>query len=126
MQSGWKLEGDENMISLKKHNKKLIFEIKIEISQGVLFAVRIENGQELMTATINDKSAPKKVNINNSHALFGHLLIKMTRNMLNTIEWEFMGEAIRCKYYAIARGQKMNIKKKTDHVASKKVGERFF
>jgi hypothetical protein len=31
-----------------------------------------------MTATVDNKSAPKKVDINEAHALFGHLLIKMT------------------------------------------------
>jgi hypothetical protein len=36
------------------------------------------------------------------------------------------GEADRCKHCAIARGWQMNVKKKTDHVASKKVGERLF
>jgi hypothetical protein len=30
MKSGWKLEGDENMITLRKHNKILIFNIKIQ------------------------------------------------------------------------------------------------
>jgi hypothetical protein len=30
MQSGWKLEGNQNMISLRKHNKILIFDIKVE------------------------------------------------------------------------------------------------
>jgi hypothetical protein len=126
MQSGWKLEGDENKISLRKHNKILIFEIKIKTSRGVLFAVRIENGQELMTATVNNKFETKKVDINEAHALFGHLSIKMTQNISKTIRWELTGEADRCKHCAIARGRQMNFKKKTDHVALKKIGERLF
>jgi hypothetical protein len=32
MQSGWKLEGNKNMISSRKHNKILIFDLKIETS----------------------------------------------------------------------------------------------
>jgi hypothetical protein len=125
-QNGWKLEGNENMILLRKLHKILVFNIKIETSQGVLVAVRIENGQELMTATVNNELAPKKVDINESHALFGHLSIKMTQNISNTIGWELTGEAIRCNHYAIERGRQTNVKKKTDHVASKKVEERFF
>jgi hypothetical protein len=31
----------------------------IKSSRGVLFAVRIENGKELMAATVNNKPAPK-------------------------------------------------------------------
>jgi N12 class adenine-specific DNA methylase len=61
MQSGWKLEGNKNMILLRKHNKKLIFDIKIETSRGVLFDVRIENGQELMTTTVNNKLETKRL-----------------------------------------------------------------
>jgi hypothetical protein len=61
MQSGWKLEGNENKISLRKHNKKLIFDIKIETSRGVLFILRIENGQEMMTATVKNKFDKKRL-----------------------------------------------------------------
>jgi hypothetical protein len=31
MQSGWKLEGNEDKTSLTKHNKKLIFDIKSKL-----------------------------------------------------------------------------------------------
>jgi hypothetical protein len=58
---------------LRKHNKSIFLDIKIKTSRGVLFAVRIENSQELMTTTVNDKVAPKKVYINEAYALFGHL-----------------------------------------------------
>jgi hypothetical protein len=126
MQSGWKLEGNENNISLRKHNKKLSFNIKIETSRGVLFVVRIENGQELMTATVNIKFETKKVDINEAHALYGHLSIKITQNISKTIGWELTGEPDRCEHCAIARGWQMNVKKKTDHVTLKKVGERLF
>jgi hypothetical protein len=91
-----------------------------------LFAVRIENGQELMTATVDNKLETKKVDINEARALFGHLLIKMTQNISKTIGLELTGETDRCKHCEIARGRQMNVKKKTDHVASKKVGERLF
>jgi hypothetical protein len=109
MQSGWKLEGDENKILIRKHSKKLIFDIEIETSRGVLFAVRIENGQELMTATVNNKFETKKVDINEAHALFGHLLLKMTQNISKTIGWELTGEPDRCEHCAIARGRQLNV-----------------
>jgi hypothetical protein len=99
---------------------------QMSVLQGsVLFAVKIENGQELMTATVNKKIDIKKVNINEAHALFGHLSIKMTQNISKTI-WVLTGEPNRCKHCAIARGRQMNVKKKTDHVASMRVGERLF
>jgi hypothetical protein len=104
MQSRLKLEGNEIQISLTKNNKKLSFDIKIETSRGVLFAVRIENGQELMTATVANKLKHKKVDIDEAHALFGHLLIKMTQNISKTIGWQLMCEANRCKHCAISRG----------------------
>jgi hypothetical protein len=88
--------------------------------------VKIENGQELMTATVNNKIDIKKVDINEAHALFGHLLIKMTQNISKTIGWELTGEPDRCEHCAIARGRQMNVKKKTHHVALKKVGEIIF
>jgi hypothetical protein len=97
---------------------------KIETSQGALFAVRIENGQELMIAILDNKSAPKSVDINEAHYPFGHLLIKMSQNILNKIGWKSKGEVTRCKHCAIARGWQMNVEKKTNHAASKKVGER--
>jgi hypothetical protein len=59
MQSEWNLEGSEYMILSRKNDKILTFDIKLETSQGVLFAVRIKNGQESIAATINDKAAPK-------------------------------------------------------------------
>jgi hypothetical protein len=37
-----------------------------------------------------------------------------------------MDEPDRCEHCAIARGRQMNVTKKTDHVASKKVGERLY
>jgi hypothetical protein len=80
--------------------------------------VRIENGQELMTATVKNKFETKKVDINEAHALFRHLLTKMTQNISKTIGWELTAEA--------ERGWQMNVEKKTDYVALKKVGERLF
>jgi hypothetical protein len=80
--------------------------------------VRIENGQELMTATVKNKFETKKVDINEAHALFRHLLTKMTQNISKTIGWELTAEA--------EKGWQMNVEKKTDYVALKKVGERLF
>jgi hypothetical protein len=51
----------------------------------------------------------------------------MTQNISKTIGWELTGEADRkCEHCAIARGLQMNFKKNTNHVASKKVGERLY
>jgi hypothetical protein len=79
-----------------------------------------------MTVNVNDKSAQKKVDINELHALFGHMSIKMTKNISNTIGWLLTGETIRCKHCVIARGWQTNVKMKTNQVASKKVEERLF
>jgi hypothetical protein len=126
MQSEWNLEGSEYMILSRKNDKILTFDIKLETSQGVLFAVRIKNGQESIAATINDKAAPKKVHINVAQALFGQLSIKMTQNISKTIGRELTGGAIKCKHCEITRGWQRNVKMKTDHFVSTKVGERTF
>jgi hypothetical protein len=51
MKNGWKLEGNSNHIKLKKDDKKFVFNIKINTSRGVSFAVRINNKNEMIAET---------------------------------------------------------------------------
>jgi hypothetical protein len=47
MNSGWKLQGDENSISLEKYSKRFTFDIKIRTTRGVWFAVKINKHVEV-------------------------------------------------------------------------------
>jgi hypothetical protein len=59
----------------------------ISITKVMQSVWKLEGNENMITSTVNDKTTPKKVEINKSHALFGHILIKMTQNISNTIGW---------------------------------------
>jgi hypothetical protein len=47
----WKLEGNSNNIKLKKDDKKIVFNRKMNTSRGVLFFVRIHNKNNMIAET---------------------------------------------------------------------------
>jgi hypothetical protein len=76
MKNGWKLEGDSDHIKLKRMTK-IVFNIKINTSRGVLFAVKINDKKKIMILTSEDQENSshtiKKVNINQAHMFLGYL-----------------------------------------------------
>jgi hypothetical protein len=72
MNSGWKLEGDEKMMSLVKNKKKLTFDIKIHTTRGVSFVVEIDKRTEISGIVKEDKKV-KEVMSMEAHQCLGHL-----------------------------------------------------
>jgi len=114
---------------LKNKDKEFIFNIKIETSRGVLFAVRIDNKNEMMAA-VNDQEiaikSTKNVDINEANSLLGHLSEKSTREIASKFRWTLTGTKEKCIHCAIGKGRQANVEKKSNHVVSNKIGERIF
>jgi hypothetical protein len=129
MKNGWKLEGDSNHFKLKKDKKEFVFNIKINTSRGILFAVRINNKLEMIAATEdqgNTITAMKKVDINDAHMLFGHLSENIMRMTAKRLGWCLTGEKQKCIHCAIGKGRQTNAYKVSNHIMSNKIGERMF
>jgi hypothetical protein len=90
MKTGWKLEGDEKSISLVKDKKKLTFDIKIHITRGVLFAVKIDKRTEITGIVIEEKKI-KEVTSMEAHQCLGHLSQQSTKNTAKKLGWHLTG-----------------------------------
>jgi hypothetical protein len=129
MKNGWKLEGNSNHIKLKKDKKEFVFNTKINTSRVILFAVRINNKNEMITVTEdqgNTSTAAKKVDINDAHMLFGHLSENMTTTTAKRLGWCLTGDKQKCIHCAIGKGRQKNVNKVSNHIVLNKIGERMF
>jgi hypothetical protein len=128
MKNGWKLEGNSNHIKFKKDDK-FVFNVKINTSRSLLFAVRINNKNEMIAATEdqgNTSTAAKKVDINNTHMLFGHLSEEMTTMTAKRLGWCLTGEKQKCIHCAIEKVRQTNVNKIINHIVLNKIRERKF
>jgi hypothetical protein len=123
------VEGNSNHIKLKKDKKEFAFNIKINTSRGILFAVRINNKKEMIAATEdqgNTITATKKVDINDAHMLFGHLSENMMMTTAKRLGWCLTGEKRKCIHCAIGKGRQTIVNKVSNHIVLNKIGERMF
>jgi hypothetical protein len=67
-----------------------------------------------------------KIDINDAHQFLGHLSLKGTKEVAETLSWQLTLEAKRCKDCDIGKGRQKNVTKSSKHVVSNKVGERIF
>ena len=125
METGWKIVGNTNGIKLVKDNKNFIFDIKIKTSTGTLYAVKIDNMEEVL-ATVNDEeNTVKTIDINEAHTILGHLSEKTTKEISRHLEWKLTGTKQRCEHCVIGRGCQSNVNKNSNHISSNNVGERY-
>jgi hypothetical protein len=98
-------------------------------SRGILFALRINNKNEIIAATEdqgNTSTAAKQVDINDAHMLFGHLSENVTTMTAKRLVWCLTGEKQRCIHCSIGKGRQTNVNKVSNHIVSNKIGERMF
>jgi hypothetical protein len=112
MNSGWKLQGDENSISLERNDKKLTFDIKIHTTRGVLFAVKINKRSEVnaIVEELPEKVEELPVKVKEmspikAHRQLGHLSIQATKDAAACLGWHLKGNFERCEDCAIGKGR---------------------
>jgi hypothetical protein len=124
MNSGLKLQGDENSISLRKHSKQLTFNIKIQTMRGVLFAVKINKRVEVNAIVDKMLKKVKKMTLMKAHHQLEHLAIQATKDAAVHLGWHLKGNFERCEDRAIGKGRQKKVNKTTDHKVADNVGER--
>jgi hypothetical protein len=108
MNSGWKLEGNEKSISLVKENKKLIFDIKIHTTRGVLFEVKIDKRSEI-AGILKEVKKVKEVTSMEAHQCLGHLSQLSTKDTEKQLGWHLTGEFEKCEDCAIGKGRQLQV-----------------
>jgi hypothetical protein len=100
---------------VKKDDKNCIFNIKINTSRGILFAVRIDNKNEVTAATEDQGNAikpTKTVNINDSYIILVHLSEKMTTMTAKRLGWYLTRGKQKSIHCAIGKGRQTNVNKR--------------
>jgi len=126
MKEGWKLEGDDQHISLYKGDKRLKFDKKICTTKGTLFAMKIEQNEEISAITQVRSENKKELSVVEAHNRLGHLSVKLTEEVARNLGWRLSGDLDRCEDCAIGKGKQKNVIKRSNHIIAEKVGERLF
>jgi hypothetical protein len=84
MEKGWKLEGNNESLTLSCNGKKITFYIKLQTSCGTLFAILIDPKVEIDQFEINARNgntaqSTRKIDMSNAHQLFGLFSLKGTK-----------------------------------------------
>jgi hypothetical protein len=125
LKDGWKMTGDSTGMVLKKGNAEVKFDLIIPTHKGVIFAIYIKRQQVEEVAGIG--TTKMRLNIGRAHELLGHMGEDMTRKAAKHLGWEITKGVLKtCESCAIGKAKQKNVPKKSEHVVSKKNGERLF
>jgi hypothetical protein len=120
---GWKLDGDEESIRLKKGKLTICFDIKILTPKGVVDAMKLLLQKEFCGVT--EISGPKMSYLE-AHAKLGHVSTAETKRIGKLLGWVLTGEEERCKACAIGKAQHKGVVKKSTYHPASKIGKRMF
>ena len=107
---GYKLQGDKDKIWYTKDGTKLVFDIKIETPEGMLFATRLQRtATEVGGAVAQEKTVSIKV----AHELLGHMDEAATRKAAANLGWTITrGTLGVCESCAKAKAKQKNVANK--------------
>jgi hypothetical protein len=110
---GWTLHGDKQATWIMKGENKIVFNIRIRTSEGLVFAVNINRkvAEEVnAVGTDQKKKMVKKITVQHAHDTLGHVNDKMCRKICATLGWELnrgpLGVCVPC---TVAKAKQKNI-----------------
>ena len=122
---GWILGGDNKLIWLENQGTMIEFDMKIETTEGVIFAIYIKRGTEEISNVSTDRTM--KVSVNKAHELLRHPCEVETRKTAKALGWELTREGMNvCEACSIAKAKQKNVLKESNHEKTSVAGERMF
>ena len=122
---GWKLGGDQDAIWIEKGANRIMFDVKIETNEGVIFAAYIKRNQGEVSCASADLK--KMMNVGRAHKLLGHLGEDTTRETAKSLGWMISkGQMKPCKACTVAKAKQKSVAQSSSHVKSTTPGERMF
>jgi Reverse transcriptase (RNA-dependent DNA polymerase) len=117
--AGWSLHGDDEAIWLTKGEHKIVFDIRIETPEGLVFAVNMQRVEaentpnkagEINAVGRAKNDSPIKMSIQKAHDLLGHIGETMCRKVAKTLGWEISrGSLDVCVPCTVAKAKQKNI-----------------
>jgi len=123
LNKGWKLDGDEDSIKIKKDNFTICFDIKIPTPKGMLYGMKLIRRPEF--CGIIESTAPKMTYLE-AHSKLGHVSVNETKRISKSLGWTITNEDQRCQDCAMGKAQQKGVVKKSTHQIATKNGERMF
>src|SRR5687767_14166304 len=122
---GWKLGGDKSAIWIEKEGVKILFDIKIETKEGVIFAAYIKRDMGEVSCVSAFKK--KAMDANRAHKLLGHTGKATARETAKALGWIISkGQMKPCEACTVAKAKQKSVPKVSYHVKSTRPGERMF
>jgi len=120
---GWKLEGNSELITIRKGNFVICFDVKISTPKGVLYGTKLIRRQEFCGVVESSKT---KLSYQEAHAKLGHISINETKRISKSFGWRLTGDEEKCEACAIGKAQQKGVTKSSSHQSASKNGERMF
>jgi len=126
MKQGWSLHGDDKAVKISKGGVTLTFDIRIETTEGLIFAMyaKRSHGSEIGGVGTD---GPARMSIQKAHDLLGHTNEDMTRATAKALGWEITrGSLGTCESCAAGKAKQKNVPKASEHAQATMAGERIF
>jgi hypothetical protein len=121
--SGWKLNGDKEVIWIEKDGQEIRFDIIIPTPKGALYCMYYKRTSEMAMSAMDHGT---KMNIMKAHDLLGHCSEDMTRATAKSMGWILSGGWNPCESCATAKAKQKNVPKESEHQAATKEENRIF
>ena len=111
MKQGWELSGSQKEMVILKGKNRIVFDIVIPTTEGVLYAIyhRWDANNELAAAN-NDKTEGPKMSVKKAHKLLGHPNEQATRDTAHQLGWQLTrGELGPCDACTEAKAKQKNL-----------------
>ena len=107
---GWKCTGTDNGYMLVKDGQKILFDIGIKTTEGIVWCMYFQQDGKLANVTI--KGETKTCNIQQAHAQLGHMGEELTQKTAKQLEWKLSrGSLGVCEPCTIAKAKQKNLPK---------------
>ena len=117
LKNGCRLEGNNQVIKIKKGRQEYLFDHKINKGKGTLYGIRIVNKRHQEK---NKGSGDYSMcSMDRIHAKLGHPSVEITKATASKLNLKVKGEMSKCEHCDIAKMRKKNISKTTLNRADK-------
>ena len=111
LREGWTLHGNKNMIWIQKGETKIVFDIRIDTTEGCVFAIYIKRTQINELAAVG-LTQSKPISVNKAHELYGHLHEQATRKTAEYLGHRLKREKMKvCEPCALGKARQKNVPK---------------
>ena len=114
LKEGWALAGSKDCLTLTKEDQKILFDICIPTSKGLIFAMYIRRDTELAGVSTDGKTKMSVAQAHNMHNRLGHCGDDIMKKMAKHLGWELMGSSTPCEACVAAKAKQKNVPKTKD------------